>query len=152
MLSKELVRITKPDTGETLDGCLIWTSNRAKIKEHYVMLFQTGFEHLGTNNALTRTDWRVLAQLFARLDFENYIHITQAEIARRSKIAKQHVSTSFKNLIDQGIVIKGPRVGKVYTYRLSDTYGWKGSAEKLKKHREQKIIDLARHRKSKETA
>lgn len=63
------------------------------------------------------------------LDFENYISVSQAEIAKKLNMRPSHVSAAFRRLLDEGVLLAGPRVGRSGTYRLNPSYGWKGSAK-----------------------
>ena len=72
---------------------------------------------------------RVFWALIERLDFENYINVVQAEIARDLDMRFQHVSRAIKELVEQDIILKGPKVGRNVTYRLNPNIGWRGSAK-----------------------
>lgn len=71
---------------------------------------------------------RVLWYLLDKLDFENYITITQKKIAKELSMYQPDVSKSFKILISKGIVLKEG----VNSYRLNPAYGWKGSNKKAR--------------------
>lgn len=71
---------------------------------------------------------RTFLMIISVLDFENFISISQAEIADKLGMHRSHVSASFKRLVTEGVLIAGPRVGRSGTYRLNPSYGWKGSA------------------------
>ena len=86
-------------------------------------------------------DRAVLDMLIARLDTANYIQVQQVEIADRLHMEKQHVNRSIRRLIEEGILVEGPKVGRSCSYRLSPEYGWKGSA---KSH----VKELAEYRKN----
>lgn len=77
---------------------------------------------------------RVLFMLLAKLDYGNWINITQTEIAEELDMQPSHVSRAMKRLADEGILEIGPGEGTRKTYRLSPYYAWKGSA---KSHREE---------------
>ncbi len=72
---------------------------------------------------------RVFWALIERLDFENYINVVQAEIARDLSMRFQNVSRAIKELVEQEIILKGPKVGRNVTYRLNPNIGWRGSAK-----------------------
>lgn len=72
---------------------------------------------------------RVFWALIERLDFENYINVVQAEIAKDLGMHKQNVNRAIKELVEQDIILKGPKVGRNVTYRLNPNIGWRGSAQ-----------------------
>jgi len=71
---------------------------------------------------------RTFLIIISVLDFENFVSISQAAIAEKLGMHRSHVSAAFKRLVDEGVLIPGPRVGRSGTYRLNPSYGWKGSA------------------------
>lgn len=72
---------------------------------------------------------RTFLMVISVLDFENYVSISQSELALKLGMKPSNVSLAFKRLVDEGVLIPGPRVGRVGTYRLNPSYGWKGSAK-----------------------
>ena len=74
----------------------------------------------------------VLFALFSKVDFENFILINQSEIAKELEMDKGDVSKAISKIVDLGVIIKGPKVGKSTTYRLNPEFGWKGSANNHK--------------------
>lgn len=70
--------------------------------------------------------YRVFFLLCARLDFENFIAVSQTEIAKELGMKRPNVSRAVRRLVDAGVLIKGPRVGRNLTYRLNPSVGWKG--------------------------
>lgn len=130
------VRQFDAETGEVLnDGCLVLVPQRAKIKEGWMMMFQDALVKLSTDRSMTQRHWRVLAYLLGKLDFENFIHVTQADVGRELEIAKGDVSKLVRDLVRRGIVISGPKVGNARTFRLSPGLGWKGRVRKLQEAR-----------------
>lgn len=118
-------------TGEVLDGgTLVYCPPRAKIREGWFMGFQDGFLSLAALQ-LTGREWRVLAYLLGKLDFENYLHVSQADIARQLVIAPPDVSKAVRRLVEAGVLIRGPKVGRAGTLRLAPEFGWKGRVRSL---------------------
>lgn len=72
---------------------------------------------------------RVFLVLVGQLDFENYINVSQAEVGRLLSMDRAHVNRAFKRLVDEGVLVVGPKVGRNGTYRLDPSYAWKGSAK-----------------------
>ena len=71
--------------------------------------------------------------LCGKLDFENWVNVSQAELANELSMNPSHMSRAIAKLIAEGVILKGPSVGNRKTYRLDPAYGWKGSA---KNHRD----------------
>jgi predicted transcriptional regulator len=78
-------------------------------------------------------DYRVLFALLERLDFENFINASQADIANELEMHRSSVNQAIKRLIASEAVIEGPKVGINRTYRLNPNFGWKGSVGNHKK-------------------
>lgn len=102
------------------------------INLEYFCMFQNATELLATDEHLTGNDYRVLFLLFSFLDMKNYISVNHVLIAEKLNMQKSHVSRSISTLIDRGIIIKGPRVGKGFTYILNSKYGYKGHLKDIK--------------------
>lgn len=76
---------------------------------------------------------RVLFFLLARLDFENWVHLTHGAIAEALGMKRPHVTRAFKALVEAGVVLRGPKLGAVQTWRLNPHFVWRGST---KSHRQ----------------
>ena len=83
-------------------------------------------------NELNHDQMRVLMALLAELDYENYIQVAQMDIAEALTMQKTNVSRAVKNLIDFGIILEGPKIGRSKTYRLNPQFGWKGTVSNHK--------------------
>lgn len=85
--------------------------------------------NIATDRNLTLTDHRVLAVLHAKIDFENWIRISQKEIGDFIGVARPNISVSMKKLVKMGVVVPGPSVSNVRTYRLNPAVAWKGTMQ-----------------------
>ncbi len=128
-------------TGEILDsknGCFMYIPFRDKLKEDWFMAFSEAFKSLAKDRDLRGEPRSILDYLFSILSFENFIAIEQSHISKDLNIDKANVSKSIKILIDKGILEKGPKIGKTWSYKLNPFYAWKGSVKNLqdarKKH------------------
>lgn len=106
------------------------------------MGFQDAFIALAKDREITMDSRRVLDYLMGNLGFENYIAIPQRQIAEALNMQKANVSRAIKLLVNKQILIEGPKLGRTHTYRLSNTYGWKGSVKNLNKTRSGEVIPL----------
>ena len=68
----------------------------------------------------------VLLYMCGRLDFDNYVKISQQEIADSIKASRPNVNKAVKLLLRKQVLIRGPSVGQSNSYRLNPAYGWKG--------------------------
>ena len=85
--------------------------------------------NIAADKRLNLTDHRVIAVLNAKLDFENWIRISNVEIGDYLGVARPNISVSMKKLVELGIVLPGPAVGNVKTFRLNPAIAWKGSMQ-----------------------
>ena len=118
-----------------------------RLGVNWVAIFQTALEWLATEN-LQNQEYRVLLYLMSKSDFENYLRITQTNIATALKMKQPAVSRAMRGLLAHDIIITVPHVGKAKTYRLNPRMAHKG------KNLQQTIIDyeeLKKHQKEKKT-
>ena len=54
-----------------------------------------------------------------------FIQLSQADLAKLIGMKQPHVNRAMAELFERGIVIKGMKVGRSLTYRLSPTFGFK---------------------------
>lgn len=137
-------RVMDTKTGEILDlrerpGMFVYIPDRPRWREGWFMAIQDAFVVLAKDKALSGRPMRVLTYMMGRLDWDNYIMLTQAEIARELDLHRQDVSTAVRLLVERGIVQEGPRVGRSHSYRLNSTYGWKGKTVNLRDRRRGEI-------------
>lgn len=105
-----------------------------RLGVNWVAVFQTALEWLATEN-LQNQEYRVLMYLMSKLDFDNYLRITQTTIADALQMQRNNVSRAIKGLIDHDILCTGPKVGTAKTYRLNPHMAHKG------RNLQQTIID-----------
>lgn len=74
-------------------------------------------------------DFRVLMAMLERLDFENLIQVSQAEVADELEMDRAQVNRAVKRLCEVGALLPGPKIGLSRSFRLNPTFGWKGSAK-----------------------
>jgi len=128
-----------PSTGEIMQGCMVWIPYRPKLTERWFMAFQDAFIEIAQDTELTLEPKNVLFFLFGQLDFENYIHISQQDIASGLGMQKSHVSRAIKLLTRKQIILEGQKNGRLKCYRLNPNYGWKGKVKNLEEHRREQF-------------
>ena len=117
--------------GEIHEGAvlaLVVPKRKNGFDEGWVAVAQNAYLALA-NSGLGLDARRVLDILLARLDFENWIHLPQSEIAAMLNMQRSHVSRAMRDLEKVGVILRGPKVGRSITYRINPNFGWKGSAK-----------------------
>ncbi len=112
------------------------------IENGWFMAFQDSFEELAKDRELWGQPMAILCYLFSKLDFENDIAIQQADIAKALEIDKHQTSKAMKKLVDKGVIMKGPKIGRASAYKLNINYGWKGKVVNFKKEQKKKAFDV----------
>lgn len=119
------------DTGEVVDGVSVLVGSKSAFTQLYGRRFcvmsQEALQLIAADRELTLEHKNVLFYLFSRLDFDNFIQVPQIEIVEALRMDKANVSKSIKILIEKGILIRGPKVGHSYAFRLNPNYGYKGN-------------------------
>lgn len=82
---------------------------------------------------------RVFLALVAHLDYENFVVTPQAEIAAKIGMRPSHFSRGLSALVAEGVVEKGPKIGRMVSLRMSPAYVWKGSAANHRKALEDRM-------------
>ncbi|EHH6526039.1 helix-turn-helix domain-containing protein [Salmonella enterica] len=127
-------RVTQVDleTGVELGGfvAVIRPKQKSSFERHFTMN-QAALKIIATE--LNHEQTKVLMMLLADLDYENYIQVAQIDIAESLGMKKSNVSKAVKNLIEFGIILEGPKIGRSKTYRLNPQFGWKGTVSNHKK-------------------
>ena len=101
----------------------------------WAAMAQTALEYLAANRkVLGEEGFAVFMSLAAQMDMENYIQINQTKVGQALGMRQSNVNRAIRRLVDLGVVLQGPKVGRSRTYRLNPHVGWKGSAAK---HREE---------------
>lgn len=76
---------------------------------------------------------RVFLALVTHLDYENFVLTPQSEIAAKIGMKPSHFSRGLAALVAEGVVEKGPKIGRMVSLRMSPAYVWKGSASNHRK-------------------
>ncbi len=138
MRTKKIISVDQK-TGEILDGIIVYCAvKKNPYAKGWVMNSQEALELLASDKDLTKESLRILMFLMARLDFENWIQVTQNEIASKLDINKGNVSKAISLLESKEILVRGPKVGRSYAFRLNPDFGWKGKVKNLNEYRKQK--------------
>jgi DNA-binding transcriptional ArsR family regulator len=121
------------NTGEILEGYIaLLQPRRLNGFLEWVAMAQGPLIELAVAG-LGEQAYRVMLILLGSLDLDNWIRIDQTEIAQKLNMKQPAVSRAIKMLVEHGVLLVGPPIGRSKTYRLNPSYGWKGKA---KRHRE----------------
>ena len=118
------------DTGEIMEGAVLgmfFPKRQNGFGTGWVAMAQNAMMELARSD-LGAQDWRVFAAVVAKLDFENFLLLTIADLAKEIGMQRPNVSDSIKKLENLGVLIRGPKAGRSSTFRLNPSFGWKGSA------------------------
>lgn len=117
------------ETGEVEDGALVWIPKKTQSQfgDRWFQMAQSTLQMMNKERkALGLEGFVVFHALLARLDWQNFIQVSQTEIAKEVEMKTSNVSRAMKKLLDLGFVRQGPKVGKSYTYQLHPELAWKG--------------------------
>lgn len=117
-------------TGEVLEGAMVFVpeKKRSPFGRDWFAMAQSAFDFLAMHRKVIGEEgFAVFCKVASRLDYENFIQINQAGLARELGMRPSNFSRAMKRLIGLEIVVKGPKVGVSQTYRLNPSVGWKGS-------------------------
>ena len=135
MKRREIASVDQ-NTGEILKGVVVYCGVKQNpYSTGWIMNSQEALELLASDRDLTKESLRVLMFLMARLDFENWIQVTQKEIAEKLDLKKPNISKAVSLLEEKGIILRGPKVGRSYAFRLNPYFGWKGKVKNLNDYR-----------------
>lgn len=122
------------DTGERVEGVAVLVGGKksafTKIYgRRWFVVSQEPMAMLAADKDMTLEPHRVLLYLMSRLDFDNFIYVTQAEISDYLGIKKPNVSRAMKLLERKGLILRGPKLGHSHAWRLNPDYGYKGDPD-----------------------
>ena len=128
-------------TGEEYGLPVIVGRKKNPYGKGWVMNSQEALEIVAKDKDIKGETYRVLFFICARLDFENWVHISINEVAKELEMHRQNVSKAIKLLEKKEIILKGPKIARSYTFMLNPDFGWKGKVENLDEYRKQKEKD-----------
>jgi len=126
------IKTLDPKTQQTEDGKLIWVPHktRSQFGTDWFQMAQDTLRMINAHrNELGLEGIVVFNALMARLDFENFIQVSQKEIADELDMRASNVSRAIKRLDGLGFIRRGPKVGRSHTLQLHPSLAWKGKAQ-----------------------
>ena len=120
------------DTGEVFeDGIPVWIQTKAKWDRGFVMAFQDAVEAIAMDKDITQEMLRVWMLMVGKMSFENWVTIPQKEICEALGMQRSNVSRAIRKLVDKGLILQGPKLGRTTAYRLNSHYAWKGKRSNI---------------------
>lgn len=104
-----------------------------------LMVSQAALRTLITDSEVHGECLKVFLYLCTELDFENWIMVPQSDVAYGLGMKRPSVSRQIALLEKKQVILRGPRVGRSWTWRLNPEYGWKGNLRSLDAYRRQKV-------------
>jgi len=112
-------------TGQMFDLVAVPRTS-TQIGGSFVMLTQTSVLEVAKRTDLTDGDLRLLLALLGRLKWENWLMLDVTALAAEIGRGRDKTSKGIKRLVDAGVLHRGPKAGRSWTYRLDPELGWKG--------------------------
>lgn len=107
---------------------LAYSSTRhRRYQEPFFMGMLAGFANIASSTSLTDGDKVVLMRLLSLLDYDNDLHLEIKSVAADLHRSRESVSRSIKRLTEEGVLHRGPKIGRGYTYRLEPGIAFRGN-------------------------
>ena len=103
------------------------------------MGFQDALIEIAKDPEITQEPLKLLLFLFGHLDYENFIHISQKEMAQELGMTQSSISRAMSLLCRKYIVELAPKTGRTKCYRLNPHFGWKGKVTNLNEARKNQM-------------
>ena len=131
----------RPKTGPAThdEGCCPACGHHPSTRNHFPNKAMVNQLDLGRavvySPELTDSERAMVLLLICELDFENWIPISQSQIARKMGVTRAVVHKHIRRLRELGIVLDGGRgPGGFKRMKLSAAYAWKGKATGHARH------------------
>ena len=132
-MSRKQISQVDQKTGEILGGFVAYVApkrrNGFQHEGWFAMTQAAGPMETLANAELGDEARRVFFMLVAHLEHENFILTPQAEMAEKLKMARGHFSRALMKLEAEGVILRGPKIGRMVSFKLNPEYGWKGTAK-----------------------
>ena len=126
-----------PETGEVADGFSPSAVRKYPKGVEFMTMFRDGWEYLSTLSLAPSTS-KVLFKLLARLDYENWLSISQETLAEEIGMKQPNVARAIRDLVQTEIleVSKDDTDKRRNSYRLNANLGWRGDARQWARHQQ----------------
>lgn len=139
-MARRIIEQVDRSTGEVLSGyvAVIQPKRKNGFTEGWVAMAQNAMMAMAQAD-LGGEAMRVFFILGAHIDFENWIQVSQTELADEIGMKRSSFNRALKRLETEGIILRGPKIGRSATFRLNPEFGWKGSAKGHKQALKQRM-------------
>jgi hypothetical protein len=129
------IRCIDVETGEILGQfpAMVGRKIVSPYREGWMQLNQEALAEIAADRDMGTEAFRVFLYLNSRLDFENLILVPQTDMAAALGMKRQAIGRAVKLLADKQIILRGPKIGSMSSYRLNERYGWKGKVKNFPK-------------------
>src|SRR5919198_6131181 len=120
---KRMIGSVDLETGELQFGVPIWVRVKySPFGRRWFMTNQEALFSLAKDKEITGECYRVLMILLGQLDFENWIYVSQKEMAEFLGLQKSQVSRAIRLLVEKGILLRSSPIRGSHGYRLNPYY------------------------------
>lgn len=129
---KGLASVWPDDENQTPIQAYFTPPKKRNYSAKWLLMWQdeTGMsmqEQAEMDRPLTQTEYRVRDWLIGEIGIGNYVYVNQAEVGRRLKIDRAHISHAIKRLVELEILLLGPKSGRSNTYMVNPAFCFSGS-------------------------
>lgn len=123
--------VVRPSTGEVIrsyqtDAIMIIPIRRKRIKnKRWGMTNLDELERLATDEELTLLDYRLLFLLMSSVDMDNYVFLSQGDLAKKLKVTERAIRKSLTRLKNKG-VLKIQKTGRCNVYLFNPEFFFRG--------------------------
>ena len=96
------------------------------LKEPFVLTFRAGLRELAADRRCVGEDYRVLLHLVGCLEWDNWVRVSQKDVAEELGLSRQSVWRALRRMVQYEILQPGPKLGHLPTYRLSPQVAYFG--------------------------
>ena len=129
---KRYIMVTDEETGK-IKGC--FPLKKKNLGNGWIAVYQNMLLTIAQLN-LPNEVYRVFLSLLSKVDFENYLTVSQQDVANELDMKRPNVTKAIKKLKELNIIVEGPRAGLNKTYRLNPYIAHKGT------NRDKTIVDF----------
>ena len=126
-------------TGEEVEGGVpVFVAGKVRWNNNggYFVGFQEAFGMIAQDKTMTGETLRIWMHLLSRLGFENFIVIKRKDISDELGIKGPHISRAISKLVEKGLLVRGPKVGHSYAYRLDMNVARRGGPKSYNDNKE----------------
>jgi hypothetical protein len=119
-----------------------------RLTELFVFVFRDGLRQLAADRRCVGEDYRVFLHLVGCLEWDNWVRVSQMQVAQELGMSRQSVWRALRRMVQYEILLPGPKLGHLPTYRLSPKVCYFGPLARRRMERRQaaarqRLVDLS---------